>query len=441
MSSSTRKLGPWMLTALVAGNMIGSGVYSLPAILGQVGSISILAWIFTATGALLLALVFAKLSSVMPKTGGPYAYCREGFGEFVGFQMAYNYWIALWVGNAAIVVTFVSYLGVFFPSLHTNLLLGFFVSVSTLWLLTFINALGAHWAGMMQLVTTILKLAPLFLVGIGGLFFFKPELLSDFNVTHESNLTAFNGVATLVLWAFIGLESATVPAGSVENPKRNIPRATIIGTLLAALVYILSTTVIMGLIPMSELAHSTAPFADAANAMFGPIGKFLVAIGAVISCFGTLNGWILLQGQIPLAAAEDNLFPKKFAKVDARGTPIFGLIFTSVLVTGLLFLTLDKGLIEQFKFIISLAVLASLIPYLFTTMAEILIFNKNPALIKGERVTFSIIIAILACIYVFWALIGSGATTVFYGTFLFFSSVPVYAMMKYKSSSESKLSH
>jgi len=432
MSSSRKLLGPWMLTALVAGNMIGSGVFYLPTELARIGSISLLSWIFTSVGALLLALVFAKLSTVMPRIGGPYAYCREGFGEFVGFQMAYNYWIALWVGNAAIVVAFVGYLGVFLPILHENHVLSFLVSIGVVWFLTLINVLGVHWAGIMQLVTTILKLLPLVLVGLGGLFFINPHLYSAFNVTHETHLFAFSSAATLTLWAFIGLESATVPAESVDNPKRNIPRATIIGTLIASSVYFLTTFVIMGIIPMDQLAQSNAPFADAANFILGPVGKYLVAAGAVISCFGTLNGWTLLQGQVPVAAARDNIFPQQFAKMSRFGTPAFSLMFTSILITGLLILTLNKGLIEQFKFITLLATLASLIPYLFTTMAEIMIFNKYPHEFKGQRLTGSVIIAILACIYTFWTILGSGQEIVFYGSLLFFSSVPIYVMMKRK---------
>lgn len=432
MNSTRKLLGPWMLTALVAGNMIGSGVFYLPSELGSFGSISLFSWIFTSIGALLLALVFAKLSMVMPKIGGPYAYCREGFGEFIGFQMAYGYWIALWVGNAAITIALVGYLGVFFPALHENHLLSCLVSIGFVWLLTIINVLGVHWAGMMQLVTTILKLFPLLLVGILGLFYFNPHLLSQFNVSHHSNLFAFSNSAALTLWAFIGLESATVPAESVENPKHTIPRATIYGTLIAAFVYILTTFVIMGLIPMNELSQSTAPFAEAANIVLGPVGKYLVAIGAVISCFGTLNGWTLLQGQVPLAAARDNIFPERFARISSFGTPAFGLIFTSILITCLLILTIDKGLIEQFKFITLLATLSSLIPYLFTTMAEIIIFNKYPYEFKDQRLIGSILIAILACIYSFWTIIGSGQEIVFYGCLLLFSSVPVYVIMKRK---------
>ncbi len=434
MTASRKALGPWMLTALVAGNMIGSGVFYLPTELASYGSISIFSWIFTSIGALLLALVFAKLSTIMPRIGGPYAYCREGFGEFVGFQMAYNYWIALWVGNAAIAVALSGYLGVFFPALNNSHLLSFGVSVSFVWILTLINCLNTRWAGMTQLITTILKLIPLLLVGIVGLFFIHPShLLNDFNVSHQSNLFAFSSAATLTLWAFIGLESATVPAESVDNPKKNIPRATINGTLIAAFVYIASTVAIMGLIPMSQLAHSTAPFADAVNFIVGPIGKYIVAAGAAISCLGTLNGWILLQGQVPLAASRDNIFPERFAKTSKRGIPVYGLVLTSILITCLLFLTLDRGLIEQFKFITLLATLSSLIPYLFTTMAELIIFKKYPQEFNGERLLWSSVIAVLACIYSFWCIMGSGQSIVFYGSLLFFTSVPVFVIMKRKN--------
>jgi basic amino acid/polyamine antiporter, APA family len=254
MSTTTQKgLGLWMLTALVAGNMIGSGVFLLPAALAQFGSISIVGWLMTALGALCLALVFAKLSSLIPKAGGPYAYCREGFGDFIGFMVAYNYWIALWVGNAGIAVAFAGYMGVFFPwitaaPMHTCL-----TSIATIWLLTIINISGVRQAGMVQLITTLLKLLPLILIGTVGLLYIHPTYLTQFNVSGHSNFAAITGAASLTLWAFIGLESATVPADDVINPQKNIPRATMFGTLLAAIVYILSTIAIMGLIPNSDL--------------------------------------------------------------------------------------------------------------------------------------------------------------------------------------------
>jgi APA family basic amino acid/polyamine antiporter len=427
-----RSLGPWMLTALVAGNMVGSGIFYLPTELANFGSISLLAWVFTSIGAILLALVFSKLSMIIPRIGGPYAYCHAAFGEFIGFQMAYNYWIALWIGNAAIAVAFSGYLGVFFPELNNNPVPSFFVSAGALWFVTIINIVGVRWAGAMQLVTTILKFAPLLLVGIFGLIYLHPQYIPAFNTSGQSNFTALSSAATLTLWAFIGLESATVPAEDVVNPRRNIPLATILGTLLAAAIYIIGTLAVMGQIPADKLAHSTAPFADAARALFGPSGAAFIAFGAIISCIGALNGWTLLPAQITLAAARDNIFPKTFAKESRNGTPVNGLIITSVLITCLLLLTLNKGLIKQFQFITLLATLAGLIPYFFTTMAELMIFIKDRDLAKHKNLFPSIVIAILAGIYSFWTIIGSGQETVFYGSLLFFSSIPVYIWMKYR---------
>lgn len=435
-----QKLGLWMLTALVAGNIVGSGIFLLPASLAEYGSISLLSWIATAGGALLIALVFAKLGTVMPRIGGPYAYCREAFGDFVGFQMAYNYWIALWVGNAAIAVALTGYLSFFWPFLAKNAGLSCCISISLVWLMTFINLMGVRHAGVFQLLTTILKLIPLLLIALVGIFFIHPHYLADFNMTGKSNFTAFGSAATLTLWSFIGLESASVPAGHVENPTRNIPRATILGVLIATVVYILSSIAVMGSMPLSQLAHSNAPYADAARLMFGPVGSIIVAIGAVISCLGALNGWILLQGQIPLAAAQDNLFPQIFKKKSANGTPVVGLVVSSILITALLLMTLSHSLVKQFTIIILLATLASLIPYFLTTMSELIIFLKYPALFKkGKKLLGSITIAVLAGIYSFWVIIGSGEQTIFYGTLLLLSSAPVYVCMKWRALPYNKL--
>jgi basic amino acid/polyamine antiporter, APA family len=428
-----QRLGLWMLTALVAGNMVGSGVFLLPASLAAYGSISLLAWLATALGALLIALVFAKLGTVMPKTGGPYAYCREAFGDFVGFQMAYNYWIALWVGNAAIAVAFTGYLSFFFPVLAKNAVLSCAVSIAIVWITTLINLAGVRHAGFFQLLTTLLKLVPLLLIGFVGIFYIHPHYLADFNLSHHSNMAAFSGAATLTLWSFIGLESASVPADQVDNPSRNIPRATILGVLIATVVYILSSIAIMGSMPLTQLAHSAAPYADAARLLFGPIGSVIVGLGAVISCLGALNGWILLQGQIPLAAAQDKLFPRVFEKRSANGTPVVGLIVSSLLITLLLLMTLSASLVHQFTVILLLATLASLIPYFLTTMAELVLFQKYPGLFKGKRLIGSVVIALLAGAYSFWAIIGAGEETVFYGTLLLLSSVPVYVLMKWRA--------
>jgi APA family basic amino acid/polyamine antiporter len=425
-----RTLGLWTLTALVAGNMIGSGIFLLPSSLAAFGTIGIAAWIITAFGTIVLALVFARLSRLMPRTGGPYVYCHETYGEFIGFQVAYNYWIALWVGNAAIAVTFVGYLSVFFPQISASHSLAFCLTVGAVWFITLINIVGIKRAGQVQLVTTILKLIPLILIAAFGLFYVKAEHLAQFNVSGKPMFTALTAAATLTMWSFIGFESATVPADDVINPLKNIPRATIIGTLIAAVVYIFTTTCVMGVVPIEQLATSTSPFAAAAMLMFGTWAKWLVAGAGAVACFGTLNGWILMQGQIPLAAAKDGLFPAIFAKLTPMGTPAVGLIFSSILITILLTLQYGANMVELFTRIILLATLASLIPYIFTSVAEILLYYQRPELFNGKRLSTMLVLASLAFIYAFWAIWGSGEQTITYGMMLFLSGIPFYILLK-----------
>ncbi len=412
-----------MLIALVCGNMIGSGIYLLPSSLATIGSISLWSWCFTGLGAILLALVFANMSLWVPRAGGPYAYTDAAFGEFVGCQMAFSYWAALWIGNAAIALAMVDYLRVFLPFLddkmHTAI-----ATISVVWLLAMINIFGVRKAGVLQLAATILKLIPLLLIGLMGWFYFHAGYLTDsFNVTHHSNLSAFSMGAALTLWAFMGLESATVPANDVENPKRNIPLATITGTLIAAVVYITSSVAIMGMIPMSVLQHSTSPFADAAQIILGSWGRDLIAIGAVISCFGALNGWILLQGQIAMAAADQGVFPKIFAKRNRFACPAWGQVITTLLISILVLMTVNDNVIKQFNLIILLATFALLVPYFFTALAELVIIRQIPCI---RYKPLHILIATLSTIYAFWAIMGSGQTVIVGGMVLLLLSVVFY---------------
>jgi len=426
MKRQPKSLGLWTLTALVSGNMIGSGIFLLPSTLAKIGSISILAWVFTTLGAFCLALVFSKLSTLVHKSGGPYAYAQAGFGKFIGFQTAYNYWIAVWVGNAAIAIAVIGYLTVFFPIL-SNALIGCLFAIAMLWILTIINLTGLQAAGILQIVMTILKFIPIFLVAIFGWWYFHPEFLThNFNVTPFSNLSVFSHAIPLTLWAFIGMESATIPAESVVNPKFNIPLATLLGTSIAAIAYIASATVIMGMIPMPILAISTSPFAAAANIMFGHWGNWLIALGAVISCFGCLNGWILVQAQIPMAAADDNLFPKIFGERNKAGVPAKGIIITSVCVSLLLLMTTNSDLNQEFQTIISIAVIASLVAYFYTAVAEIILLKKQAHPVRPSH-KIHIIIASAAAIYAFWAIAGSSKIIVFYELLLLLSSIPLYS--------------
>jgi basic amino acid/polyamine antiporter, APA family len=426
-----RNLGLWMLTALVVGNMIGSGVFLLPASLAALGSVSIFGWALTGAGAILLALVFANLGRSMPRTGGPYAYARSAFGDFVGFQTAWGYWIAVWAGNAAIAVAFVGYLGYFFPGVVANGLSAALAAIAAIWLLTLVNIAGVREGGQVQLITTILKFVPLAIIGLVGIFFIKGSNFGAFAPTGV--LPGITSAAALTLWAFIGLESATVPAEEVKDPERNIPRATIIGTLLAAAVYVLATIAIMGIIPSADLAKSTSPFADAAQAIFGSWGGSAIALVAMISAFGALNGWILLQGRVPLAAAQDGLFPKAFAKVHGkRGTPVFGLVVSSILVSGLMLMNYNQSLVAQFSFVILLATLTTLVPYAYSAAAQAVLWIREPERFSGRSFARDTIVATLAFAYSVWAIIGSGTDVIAKGFILLTLGIPVYVFLKWR---------
>jgi APA family basic amino acid/polyamine antiporter len=433
MSGTPKKLGLAMVTALVVGNMIGSGIFLLPASLGPFGGISIAGWLISAAGATLVALVFARLSRLVKKSGGPYTFTREGFGDFPGFLVAWGYWISIWTTNAAIAVAFVSYLTVFVPVLGESPVLAALTGLSAIWLLTGVNVFGVHAAGLVQLVTTVLKLLPLLALATFGLYYVDVKNFVPFNASGSSALSAITSTVALTLWAFLGLESGTTPAEHVENPERTIPQATILGTLLAATVYILGTVAVMGVIPSAELAKSNAPFADAASVMWGPWASYAVALGAAISCFGALNGWLLLQGQIPLAAARDRLFPRAFEKVSKSDTPAFGLVFSSILASALLLMNYREGLVEQFTFIILLATLNTLVPYIFCSMAEILIYAKSPEKFSARRFGSATVLAAAAFVYSLWAVIGAGAEIVYWGFVLLMAGVPVYVWIRARS--------
>ena len=429
-STQKNKLGLWTSTSLVVGNMIGSGVFLMPAALAAYGGISLFGWIFSAIGAFLLAKVFSNLSKLMPRAdGGPYAYSRKGLGDFAGFLVAWGYWISIWCTNAAISVALVSALSTFFPVLATSALAAVLTGLSAIWFLTWINTLGIVTSGKLQLVTTILKIIPLLLVSIGGLFFIKFENFVPFNTSSTTDFTAITATATFTFFAFLGLECATIPSGSVANPEKTIPRATMLGTFIATVIYIMSTTCVMGMIPAKDLQHSVTPFADAAVIIWGSGARYWVSAGVAIAAFGALNGWILVQGQIPYAIAKDKLFPPVFGKRNKRGVPARGIIISSILVSVLMSMNYTKGLVEQFKFLILLSTLTVLVPYLFSTAAYIIIRLENKYLKPGAGWVPAIVLASLAFLFSLWAIAGSGQETVYWGFILLMSGLPFYVLI------------
>lgn len=425
-----RSLGLWMTTALVVGNMIGSGVFLLPASMADAaGPVSIFGWLFTGAGAILLAYVFANLGRAYPRTGGPYAYARQAFGDFAGFWTAWGYWIAAWAGNAAIAVAFIGYAAVFWGELGDNNLLAALIGIAVIWFITAINILGARETGITQVVTTVLKFVPLAVIGLIGLFFIDGGNYEPFAPHGEG--AAISSAAVLALWAFIGLESATVPAEEVKDPEKTIPRATMLGTFITTMVYLVATVAIMGIIPATELANSTSPFADAAGQIFGGGWDKVIALVAMVATFGALNGWILIQGRVPLAAAQDGLFPPQFAKVHGtRKTPVFGLVVSSVLVSALMLMNYTKGLVDAFTFVILLATLTTLVPYAFSAAAQVYLYFTDKAAFVGRHLIRDSVIATLAFAYSLWAIGNSGDDTIQKGFMLLMAGIPVYIAVK-----------
>lgn len=429
MSLNLKKpLGFWKLTSLVVGNMVGCGIFLLPANLAKYGSASMWAWLVTALGAFLIAIVLSRSSQIVRASGGPYAFARNGLGNFIGFQTVYNHWVAMWVGNLAITIALIGYMAQIFPIL-LNPVIGVLAGLIVIWLLTIVNIKGVSVAGKLQLVATILKVLPILFLIIFGVWYIKLEHIVvelGSGVVHlGAQYQSISAAAGTTLWAFIGLESATVPYNYVENPRRNIPLATIVGVLFATAIYIAGTTVVMGMLTPEALAASASPYITVAEMLFGTFGKWVMLLGAIISCFGCINGWTLVMGQVSLAAADNDLFPMIFSQKNKVGAPAAGLIIAAILESAILLLTLNKDMQEQFNLIVLMASLAALIPYLYSTFASLVLLNR-PMQGSSFGNKLLILIASLAAVYVFWSISIAGEKIVFYGSILVFTSALLY---------------
>jgi len=428
MKTENKALGFWTATSMVTGNMIGSGIFLLPASLAVFGGISIGGWLLSTVGSILVALVFAGLARQVRGSGGPYLYTRAGFGDVPGFLVAWGYWISTVASNAAIAIALVSHLSVLWPALAVQAPLSTLVPLSFVWLLVFVNVRGFKQAGQVQLASTILKILPLVAVSAAGMFHLEPAHFAPWNLSGQSSFSALTATAALTLWAYLGIESANIPAGEVRDPDRNVPRAAVAGTVIAALVYVPGTIAVMGLIGPDQLAQSHAPFADAAARLWGPWGYYLIGLGAIVSCFGALNGWTLCLGQIPMAAAKDELFPKLFAAESRFGTPAKGIVVSSVLVSVLVLMNASESLVNRFTQVILLATLATLLPYLLCSLARLMIAVKTQ-----QPLSFlDVLVSLLAAAFSLWAIMGTGRETVYWGGFLLMLGLPVHVWIYWR---------
>jgi APA family basic amino acid/polyamine antiporter len=422
-----KALGFWICTGLVVGNMIGSGVFLLPASLAPFGWNAVFGWILTIAGAFALAFVYARLAHAIPQEGGPYAYAQAAFGPMVGFAVAWSYWLSVVVGNAAIATGSVSYLSVLFPVIGQVHSLPPVLTVAIIWSFTLLNCWGASAAGRFQAITTAVKLLPLGAVLVvagvalshGGAKFVLPFHASDI---HFGSVSA---AATLTLWALLGLESATVPADKVSDPKRTIPRATLIGTTFTGILYLAVCSAVLLMLPAAQLATSPAPFADFLERFWGGHAGSVLAAFAALSGFGALIGWVLLQGELAYAMAVRGVFPHWLARTSTNGTPVRAHLLSSGVLTLTVATNFNRSMVDLFTFILLLATTGCLFAYLFTGLAALQLQSQR----KVERSAALTVLAVTGAIYSVWAIWGAGREAALWGLATFLIALPIYGAL------------
>lgn len=413
--SSVKKIGLFACTGVVAGNMMGSGIALLPANLASIGSIALWGWGISLLGAVSLAYVYARLAIRNPQQGGPIAYAGEISPAF-GFQTGVLYYHANWIGNLAIGITAVSYLSTFFPILSQPIPAGI-ACIVIVWVFTFINMLGGSWVSRLTTIGLVLVLIPVVLTAVVGWHWFDVAIYkANWNTSHTTDVHAVFKSILLCLWAFVGVESAAVSTGIVENPRRTVPLATMTGTCLAGLVYIAATQVIAGMYPALQMASSGAPFAVSASTMFGTWAAPVVSAFTAFACLTSLGSWMMLVGQAGQRAADDGNFPKIYGELDSNGIPKKGLFLAGIQMTVLMLLimVLDSSggkASDLFGELTGIAVLLTMLPYFYSCVDLIRYEGMN------FRNTASLIASFLGCCFCFIALIGA-ETAELAGTFV-----------------------
>ncbi len=424
---TNRPMGLWMALALVMGSMIGSGVFLLPASLAPLGWNSVIGWVITVSGALCVAAVFAKLAQALPQSGGPYAYTKAAFGTGPAFAVAWAYWISLWVGNAAIATGAVSYLSSLFPVLGRPGISAA-TTIAIVWAFTAINLRGARLAGQVQLVSTIIKLVPLIAVILLAAYILTSQgsaVIRPFDVA-DISMAGISSATTLTLWAMLGLETATVPADKVVDPQRTIPRATLLGTGAAGVLYIIVCSAVVLMLPVAVTATSAAPFADFVARFGGADAGTAVAVFGAISALGALNGWVMVQAELPAAIARDGLFPHWMGRSSARGVPVNAHIVSTSLLSLVLLLNASKSMGALFQFLILLTTAIVLVMYLGCALAAVQLMRRGVIKISSGF----IVVVMAATVYSGWTIYGAGWEALGWGAVLLLAGVPVYMVMR-----------
>ncbi|MDE2136347.1 MAG: amino acid permease [Gammaproteobacteria bacterium] len=417
-----------MCTALVVGNTIGVGIFMLPASLAPYGLNAVPGWLITTVGCIFVAWVFAGLARAFPQDDGPYAYASRALGHGVAFVIMWCYWISTVVTNAVLATGVVGYLSAFFPALAVNHLLAAVTAVALVWVFVVINVGGVRAAGWVQVWSTVVKLAlQVGIVALGGWALFAPHEVSPVHLpTTPYSLSSVIAASTLALYAMLGVESAAMPAGRVCDPGRTIPRATFIGTLIVAGVYVCVSLIPMVLIPQNELAVSSAPFADLFARFLGPASGKVIAVFVIVSGLGCLNGWTLILGELTVSFARHGGFPPALGKVNAHGAPTRAFVLTAILASLMTLSSYNDSTAGAFTFL-NLVVTASNLPvYLGCAIVVLILWRRGELGRLRSRESRWIAAAVLATLYCVWASIGIGGKSLLWALVPCAAGVPVY---------------
>jgi APA family basic amino acid/polyamine antiporter len=431
-----RVMGFWKCWGLVIGVTIGNGIFMLPAVLAPYGKLSLVAWIVAGLGSIFIALVLGMLAKRHSMQGGVYGYARETQGDLTGFIIAWGYWISVLTAIAAGAAAVTGYLSFFVPTISSSPLMSAIIAIAFIWFATAINISGMKTASTFQLITSLMKLLPLFMIAVGALFLgdaenavMEPTVID--NAKQQHIIFTISEMVMITMWAYIGIEAITLPSDDIISPEKNIPRALVLGTLTVTILYITLTYGVMTLVPLAELAKSTAPLADAASAIIGTWGAGFIVIAALISIISNINGNVLLVSIMPDALARDNLMPKFFSQKNKAGIPINTIILSGFLASILVAMNFSEGLLSAFKTLIMLSTLTALLPYVTSALAEIIMQRRElNSTTKINWVSFSI--ALIALLFSIFAIIGSGVVIALQGIVLYVVGLPFYFWSKRK---------
>lgn len=422
-----RELGFWICTALIIGNTIGIGIFMMPAALAPYGFNGLIGWGIVVVGCLVLARVFARLAQSYPAADGPYTYIRTTLGRWPAFLSMWMYWVSAWITNAVLAVAVIGYLKIVAPVLEPVPSVA--LALAMLWFFVGVNLLGVKSGGRVQVAGTVLKLLPMGFVILLGLWllFTEPQAYARSLPATPISLPQALAAASIALYAMLGFESASIPGSRVKDPGRTIPRATLIGTALTAIIYILVSAIPLLLIPQAELAQSDAPFVTLLDRVLGEGNGRWLGFFVVVSGLGALNGWTLIVGTLTANMAVNGAFPRPLAKLNGRGAPSLALLLTGLLASGMVVMNYSRSLVEGFVFLSTIVTAANLPLYLCCSLALAVLWKR------GERPAGAVdlmVLGVLGTAFSIVAFIGMGHEPFLWALVLAAAGLPLAWFMR-----------